>query len=272
MRSWWLVALVLLAVTPGAAPQPPGWADGAYNPFGHEPVRIVLDFSNLSGPSAPYADEVRTALAWWVDDPEDKLAWNFSFVEVADRGEADIVLWFRDSGRTGPTCGEDESALGCARPFERPVSIEMLTRLTDGTFRPYQLIREVSIHELGHALGLPHSDAPGDIMAPHASYRASTAWRPGDLERLLVGTAISIGLIVLLVALWLRLARRAAGREVRALSAEEARASCPRGGGEPHVFAREDVRVRGRLQPLLVCRRCRGARPLSGDDHAVVTG
>lgn len=242
-----LVALVLLA--PVAAAQE--FPDGAQNWFGHSPIRVFIDATNVTEPG--YLDQARAALRWWENGGNGRLAWDARFAVVQDRADADIILWFRDATRSGPLCEEDTSALGCARPFERPVPIEVLTRDHDGTLVAYELMRQVVEHEVGHAIGFPHSSIPGDIMAPHASSFASRTYAPDDLPRILGGAALMLALIGLIGWFGWRAMRRVG--EVRPLAAGEA---CSDGG--EHEFAPMVVRVGREDEVLDVCSRCSGAR------------
>lgn len=247
-----LVLAVLVAGSVAAAADP--FPDGASNWFGHAPIRIHLDLSNLTEENARFADEARQALRWWEAGGNGRLQWEARFEEVARREDADIILWFRDEARVGPLCLEDERALGCARPFERPVPIEMLARRSDGSYVAYALVREVTKHEVGHAIGFGHSDVPGDVMAPHASGWAAGGWRPGDLPRALAGLAAALVILAGLVLLAWRMLRPR--DEVHRLDDPEG--ECPRARSSRHAFEPLEVDVEGEWQDWQVCRWCRG--------------
>lgn len=253
-----LLLLVLLASTGAAQTMP----EGATNPFGHVPIRVHLDFANLTAQDAGFADEARAALRYWEAGGNGRLAWAVTFQEVDDPAQADITFWFRDAGRAGPLCDEAEGVLGCARPFERPVPIEVVARRADDTFVPYRQVREVSEHEIGHALGFGHSAIPGDIMQPRASLAAETAWRPGDAWRLVAGGFVLLAVLAGIGWIgWRALRPKGEIGRVRRISLAEHDGPCPveRRG---HAFRDADIEVDGRLEPWRVCVHCGGGIPV----------
>lgn len=260
MRLGVLLLVAALLVPLADAQREPQWADGSYNWFHHTPIRIHLDASNLTPETMGYLDSARAALRYWERGGNGRLSWTPEFVEVEANETPDIVLWFRGSGE-GAMCGDDPSALGCARPFDRPVLVEILTTTPQGQLVAYQRIREVTQHEIGHAIGMPHSDIAGDIMAPHASLRAAGSYAPGDWQRMLAGTAVILAIIAVLVWYLWRTMRPI--RDVHPLP--EGPASPCRWSRRRHDFIPLEIDTGQRWEAWMVCRACHGGYP-AGDE------
>lgn len=193
-RAVWLVLLVALpqvAAQNGSAP--------AASPYDHSPIRYHLDKSNLTFATRWYDVKIYQAFAWWTEHGASEMGWTPQFRRVDDAATADIRLWFRDSTRVGETCDNNTEALGCARSDDgRTVDIEIKTRRDgDGAHYSYDVVGSVAEHEIGHALGLPHSTRRDDIMFPSFDTTAFGDARPiDDVRPVLLGLGVVVLLIV----------------------------------------------------------------------------
>jgi len=134
------------------------------NPFGKLPIVVGLERRASGSPNAN--DRLQEAISYWEENADTYV--EFEDVEFAYRpnsGSPDILVEIVDEIRT---CGQSEHdgiISGCApllteyNQVDRTARIKIIDEL-DG-----DRLTDVMKHEVGHTLGLDHSDEPAEIMS-----------------------------------------------------------------------------------------------------------
>ncbi|MDQ2665310.1 MAG: M10 family metallopeptidase domain-containing protein [Gemmatimonadota bacterium] len=121
--------------------------------------------SNVSGWDDQYVDDVRAAFTEW-----DALKLPVRFTFGTDSGTADVHITFVDhfdepiSGRTKWARDDDW--------WITDADISLAVYHRDGPMLDDEAMHAMSLHEIGHLLGLDHTTDPTSIMAPKVRVRA----------------------------------------------------------------------------------------------------
>lgn len=213
MRFRGVLALVLVAalVTPLArAQEPVDWPNGRYNPYYHDPIRVFIDTTNLTNLTSSYAGDIRSAMAYWHEGGNNAIRWPVNFAEVAFKPSADIVVWFVEGDRI--VCSTGAVGAGCGGfggpAYTNPQGVVWLATIVPqapGSTAQRQHYADEDVvrtaeHEFGHALGLPHSTDPNDVMYPESTVlHSDTPEARINFNRTLIALGAVVGGMFVLV-------------------------------------------------------------------------
>jgi hypothetical protein len=119
-----------------------------------DPIRVWLEPSGLPG----FTEGVHRAFGEWSGIG---LPIRFVFVDRARDAEIEVRWTERLERKTGNTVWRVDH-----RGWMRGSEVILATRLADGRRLDARSLRAIALHEIGHAIGMAHSDASHDVMAP----------------------------------------------------------------------------------------------------------
>ena len=181
-------------------------------PWDHSPITVFIDDVNVPQHYSPtYRVQVESALLYWENGGNSKLNFTPDF-KIVNTNDADIhIMWVENLENV---TGADDGVAGFCRPYK-----------IDGVYKRADIVLEVgnyqghawrqygdlnmflvSKHELGHALGLAHSNDRKDIMYP--TYEERDNLNPlllsSTLPYLIIFVVGSMAIVMFLIVGWRR--------------------------------------------------------------------
>jgi hypothetical protein len=128
-----------------------------------QPIRVWIEPHG----TPEFTDRVRDAFGEWTDAG---IPLRFAFVDRARDAEIQVRWTDRLERKTGNTVWRVDR-----QGWMRGSDVVLATHLADGRRLDTRSLRAIALHEVGHAIGLAHSDDRHDIMAPLVRVAALSA-------------------------------------------------------------------------------------------------
>jgi hypothetical protein len=132
-------------------------------PVGSEAIGLVIVPGGSPGFTPEMVSEVRQALDAW-----SPAAVGLRFLEQADTVDVKMIVRWSDTLESDRAGATDVTWDKAGRVHRVTVYLAVRSPSTGRPFAP-ESRRAIVLHELGHALGLPHSSHPEDVMFPIAT-------------------------------------------------------------------------------------------------------
>jgi len=190
-----ILALLFFAVL--FSPQDRMYPELKPAPWENMPITVYIDDRDVPAHYSPsYRTQVEKALEYWGNGGNGKLGYTPEF-KIIEEDNADIlVMWVENLEEDA---GVRNGVAGFARPYEANGRYEHVDIVLEtGNYQGYSWkqygdanMREITKHEIGHALGLGHSNDRKDIMFP-------TYDQMDDIDPLLLQKTLPLAILGLL--------------------------------------------------------------------------
>ncbi|WP_292467955.1 M57 family metalloprotease [Methanolobus sp.] len=141
-------------------------------PWDHIPITVYIDNADIPDHYSPsYRTDVENALEYWESGGNGQLVYEVDF-DIVDTDNADIrIMWVENLENDA---GVENGVAGFTRPYVTNGRFEHADIVLEtGNYQGYSWVQygdttmqDITTHELGHALGLGHSNSKDDIMYP----------------------------------------------------------------------------------------------------------
>lgn len=169
-------------------------------PWDHSPITVYIDDNEVPEHYSPsYRMGVEKALEYWENGGNGQLEYQPVF-EIVDVDNADIlIMWVENLEKDA---GVENGVAGFTRPYVVNGKFERADIVLEtGNYKGYSwaqygdsTMEGIATHELGHALGLGHSNDRNDIMFPTYDIKQ-------DVNPLLLHSTWPLLLLMIIIAI-----------------------------------------------------------------------